>query len=353
MVTLSATRTRPTIQDDLYKKLSLMEKQHAALEAESTWADPARKVALESHAENLRSEITKLNADIANYRKASTDPVVSERAWREKLPEIDFRAPANAFKVILEKMPRDGGSALLLMQDGMASAASLCVERLVAELRRPLSLPLRPRFAGPSPSPRELMHKLSDYLNLPPNSNADALATSIVRALVDSLAPGCIVWLDLECDSAANAPEFLGWFLETFWRQLVQELAERANTARFARVFGVIRYNVPIGAGRLKADWLCSADTFHALRFVEIPLEPAWKTSDISDWLIQYTAVPRCAGIDIDAVAQSIYDMCREGVPEMVLRQLDRLVMRALTQAGCLMESGPTSYPIRFGNDER
>jgi hypothetical protein len=337
MVTVAATRTRPSIEDDLYEKLSLKESQHAALELESNWADPARKVVLELQAKNLRDEATKLIADIANYRRASTDPIVSERAWLEKLHEIDFKAPVNAFKVLLGKMPRDGGSALLLMQDGLASAASLCVERLIAELRRPLSLPIRPRFAGPSPSPRELMLKLSGYLNLTPNADADALAASIVRTLVDSLTPGCIVWLELECDSAANAPEFLGWFLETFWRQLVQEIAERADTARFARVFGVIRYNVPIGVGRLKADWLCSADTFHALRFVEIPLEPAWKASDISDWLFQYTEVQRCAGIDIDAEAQSIYDMCREGVPEMVLRQLDRLVMRALTPVGCLM----------------
>ena len=181
------------------------------------------------------------------------------------------------------------------------------------------------------------MQKLAGYLNVAPDRDADALAADVVRTLVDSLTPGQIVWLDLECDSAANAAEFLGWFLEKFWCPLLQALSGRAGAARFAQVFAVIVYNVPMDAGRLEVDWLCGPDTFHTRRFVRVPLEPAWRQSDISEWLFQYTDAPRYAGIDIDVEALSIYEMCRKGVPEMVLRQLERFLTRALASTGCLI----------------
>ena len=66
-------------------------------------------------------------------------------------------------------------------------------------------------------------------------------------------------------------------------------------------------------------------------------MEPAWTPSDISEWLIKYTDPPRYGGIDIDEEADSIYDMCRKGVPEMVLRQLERFLTRALASMGCLI----------------
>ena len=242
--------------------------------------DPSIRVKLELRIHELNQEIPELERKIQDAEKSSPDPIVNERAWKSKLPEIDFKDAIDTYKAVLAKMERDCGAALFLMQDGTASAASLCVARMVAELRRPLGLVLHPRFSGATPSPRELMQKLAGYLNVAPDRDADALAADVVRSLVDSLTPGRIVWLDLECDSATNAAEFLGWFLEKFWCPLVQALSGRAGAARFAQVFAVIVYNVPMDAGRLEADWLCGPDTFHARRFVRVPLEPAWRLSD-------------------------------------------------------------------------
>jgi len=336
MVTLNAAQARSGVEADLVKQIALKMLQHEAVSDAIPVADPATQVTLNMQAQKIRDEITTLKAQIEQFRRASTDPVVSERAWRVELPKIDFKAPVEVFKAVLGKMPRDCGAALFLMQDGIASAASLCVKRMIAELGRPLDLVLHPRFSGAIPSPRELMQALAGYLKVVPDRDADALAADVVRALVDSLIPGWIVWLDLECNSAANAAEFLGWFLEKLWCPLVQALPGRAGAARFAQVFAVIVYNVPMDTGRLEADWLCGPDTFHPQRFVRVPLEPTWRVSDISEWLIQYTDAPR-AGIDIDVEALSIYEMCREGVPEIVLGQLERFLVRALAATACLI----------------
>ena len=299
--------------------------------------DPAVRMSLETRAKQIRDQID----DVERRDPAAPEGVARPRRERAGLaggtPEIDFKAPVEVFKAVLGKMPRDCGAALFLMQDGLASAASLCVARMIAELGRPLGLVLHPRFSGAIPSPRELMQKLAGYLGVAPDRDADALAADVVRTLADSLIPGWIVWLDLECDSAANAAEFLGWFLEKFWCPLVQALSGRAGAARFAQVFAVIVYNVPMDTGRLEADWLCGPDTFHPQRFVRVPLEPTWRQSDISEWLFQYTDAPRYPGIDIDVEALSIYEMCREGVPEMVLRQLERFLTRALAATACLI----------------
>ena len=262
MATVASSPTCSGVINDLMRRIAQNEVVHEALTNEIlATPDPAVRTPYETRAKQIRDQIDAWNADIQRLRRASPDPVVSERAWREKLPEIDFKAPVEVFKAVLGKMPRDCGAALFLMQEGLATAASLCVERMVAELRRSPGLPLRPRFSGATPSPRELMQKLAGYLNLAPDRDADALAADVVRTLVDSLTPGRIVWLDLECDSAANAAEFLGWFLEKFWCPLVQTLSGRAGAARFAQVFAVIVYNVPMDADRLEADWLCGPDT--------------------------------------------------------------------------------------------
>ena len=302
-----------------------------------TTTDPSILVKLKQRVAELDQEIPELERKIEDAEKSSPDPIVNERAWKSKLPEIDFKDAVDTYKAVLAKMERDCGAALFLIQEGTASAASLCVERMISELKRPLGLALHPRFSGATPSPRELMQKLAGYLNVAPDRDADALAADVIRTLVDSLTPGRIVWLDLECDSAANAAEFLGWFLEKFWCPLVQALSGRAGAARFAQVFAVIVYNVPMDAGRLEADWLCGPDTFHARRFVRVPLEPAWRPNDISEWLFKYTDAPHYAGIDIDVEALSIYEKCLKGVPEMVLRQLKRFLTRALASTACLI----------------
>ena len=336
MATVDASPAHSGVMKDLMRRIAQYEILHEALTNEIlATPDPAVRIPCETRAKQIRDQIEAWNAEIQRLRRASPDPVVSEPAWREKLPEIDFKAPVEVFKAVLGKMPRDCGAALFLMQDGLASAASLCVARMIAELRRPLGSVLHPRFSGATPSPRELMQKLAGYLNIAPDRDVDALAADVVRTLVDSLTPGRIVWLDLECDSAANAAEFLGWFLEKFWCPLVQALADRAGAARFAQVFAVIVYNVPMDAGRLEANWLCRPDAFFPQRFVCVPLEPAWRQSDISEWLFQYTDAPRYVGIDIEVEALSIYDKCRKGVPEMVLRQLERFLTQAIASTAC------------------
>ena len=338
MATVDASPTRSGVIGDLMRRIAQNEAMHEALtDAILATPDPAVRLPYETRAEQIRDQIDTWNAEIQRLRMASPDPIVSERAWREKLPEIDLKAPVEVFKAVLGKMPRDCGAALFLMQDGLASAASLCVARMVAELKRPLGLVLHPRFSGAIPSPRELMQKLAGYLNVAPDRGADTLAADVVHTLVDSLTPGRVVWLDLECNSAANAAEFLGWFLEKFWCPLMQALSGRAGAARFAQVFAVIVYNVPMDVGRLEADWLCGSDTFHPQRFVRVPLEPTWRPSDISEWLFQYTDAPRYAGINIDLEALSIYEMCRKGVPEMVLRQLECFLTRAIASTACLI----------------
>jgi len=338
MATANASPTHSGIIADLMRRIAQNELLHQVLTDEiNATPDPAVRLAYENRARLVRDQIDSLNAEIQQRRRASPDPGVSERAWREKLPEIDFKAPIEVFKTVLGKMPHDCGAALFLMQDGIASAASLCVARMIAEVRRTVDLDLPLRFSGAIPSPRELMQKLAGYLNLAADLDAEALAAAIVSTIVDSLIPGRIVWLGLECDSAVNSAEFLGWFLEKLWCPLVQALPGRKKNARFAQVFAIVTYNVPMDTCRLRADWFCEPDRFEAQRFVRVPLERAWKPGDISDWMFQFTEAPRCAGIDIDAEAQSIYEMCREGVPEMVLRQIDRFMARTLAPAACGM----------------
>jgi len=333
-----ASPTHSAIISDLIRRVAQDEDVHRVLTDEIlATPDPVVRIALESRAKQIRDRIDSLNNEIERRRRRSPDPSVSERAWQEELPQIDFKAAVEVFKAVLGKMPRDGGAALFLMQDGVASAASLCVKRMIAEIRRPVGLTLPPRFSGAIPSPRELMQKLAGYLNLAPDLDDEALAAAVVRTIVDSLMPGRIVLLDLECRSAANAAEFLGWFLEKFWCPLVQALPGRGESARYAQVLAVITYNVPMDTRLLKADWLCPSDNFHSQRFVHVPLEPAWKPGDISDWLYQYTEAPRCAGIDnIDTVAESIYEMCRQGVPAMVLHEINLFLASTLATAACV-----------------
>ncbi len=225
---IRANMTHPGVDPYKIKMLTNYDVQLEALADELiATPDPAVQVALENKIRQIEAKKALLKQEIERLRRGSPDPIVSERAWREKLHEIDFKGPARAFNGVVQRMPKDCGAALFLMHDGFASAASLFVARMIAELRRPVGLTLKPRFSGTVPSPTELMGKLAGYFNIAQGADADALAADFLRTLVASLIPGQVVLLDMECGSVANATEFLGWFLERFWSPLVQALAAR------------------------------------------------------------------------------------------------------------------------------
>lgn len=327
----------------LRKDLTSLLAEYEALEDEvRKVTDPSIRVKHKIRIKELDLEIPELERKIEDAEKSSPDPIVNERAWKSKLPEIDFKDAVDTYKAVLAKMERDCGAALFLMQDGTASAASLCVERMISELKRSLGRRMTPGFPEDKPTPKGLMLKLAEYLGklpssgpwLPDTQNAGEMAAAVVKKLVGSLGRGSLVWLDVELENAAITTELLGWFLQSFWKPLVQQLPDRAKDALYAQVFGVFVCEVPLPTGSLKPEWVCRPDTYKPEQVVEIPLAPAWKPVEISGWLSLYTHAPRCPWLDIDAKAQNIYDKCRQGVPDMVLWQIQEFLTR-LRPATC------------------
>jgi Effector-associated domain 9 len=282
--------------------------------------DPDTRTKLERKAEQKKKDIKALNREIEALGVAPLSSQARERLWKAKLPEIDFKDAIARFNSVHDCLKDNGGAALFLIQDGVSLAAPLCIERMLERFKESGGDNLRELpvgFPAGRPSSEGVLSALAGHLGL----GHDADTQQVVTQLLGTTRYGGRVWIRVKVPGdLADAPEFLAWLRETFWRPLVEAHERRGDDDRYAIVVLVLVVNAKIARDRLYAEMTCPEGNFLADRFVELVLEERWKLEYIRKWLRLFSGL--CAtwpDPKVQQLASQLFLAGGNGLPQLVV----------------------------------
>jgi hypothetical protein len=172
----------------------------------------------------------------------------------------------------------------------------------------------------------ELLLRLGKYVDAESaHTDINRYAQTIVNSICNSLRNGSIVLIELTVWDLAIYPEFLTWFVNSFWTTLVRQLPGLSRTYLMLKFIAIVIVNTPLSADSLPDSLCCNPRKFHAEKILKLPLG-RWKKEEILTWLVQYSGL-HLADMEttrekIERMAENIYKVSNKGEPDRVYHAL-------------------------------
>lgn len=299
---------------------------------------------LNRQAEALEKQITEWEEKVKRCETGANDTTFQQRYrfWEEHISDIDY---TEAFKIAHQIVDRftnsDGGEALFLLQNTHMLEGRWCVRWLRQQFKSITAdfkpYPIKPTAAGRMDT-WTFLSRMGEYLKCtaPTTSSGTAPDETLIRAytqdlhetLYETLHMGSIVFIEV-CTGVTLAyqNDFLIWFLEEFWKPLIQSLPKIRRNAPLVSIVGVITSQVPVRTEDPVPIPCCTPEIVDACQFLELPLR-RWEKQEIQRWLVRFSGLtPHHIGhpniTDVIAqMANAIYLMGDNGQPNAVYSAL-------------------------------
>ncbi|HEY9660656.1 MAG TPA: hypothetical protein V6C65_19545 [Allocoleopsis sp.] len=286
------------LRDFYTKQLAEIDERLAAVESDlESNSDSEKRLTLTKRAEVLLKEREEIEAKLVELDSRSLDKNVRDRGLEKTFQKIDFVKARETANLIGDKLNRDGGSVLFLLQKSKKQMGQLCIEEVINVImsdlmiggqiigaHRRYSVDLGSAISQYNET--EFLIRLASYFNIEESSNLEKISQQIREVIRSSIDNGTTVFLEIKSlDDLLEREEFLSWFIEKFWKPLIDEISDVSRKFKSKFIVALIADShifpdCPPG-------YFCDSETFDCYRMLELPL-PNWTFEDVYYWMIRF-----------------------------------------------------------------
>ncbi|TVP63146.1 MAG: hypothetical protein EA342_18370 [Leptolyngbya sp. LCM1.Bin17] len=327
------------------KQLAQLEEKLAAVEADLEAAPTeSKRLPLEKEAEQLLTKIDQVEAKLAQCDASASEQGVRDRNFEKALQKIDFIQAKEIAALIRQQLTQDGGAVLFFLQRTRMQMGHFCVAEVlnvilgdqiidgqVVGAYRKYSIDLNSAISQLNET--EFLIRLGSYLNLDAQGDAKTLARQIRETIRNSIDSGTTIFLEIKSlDDLLEQQDFLAWFIDDFWKPLIDEVA--AVSQEFKSKFIVAL----IADSQILPDcsdpdypiaYFCAEAAFDCYKMMSLPL-PNWSVEDIQDWLMRFRPLfPKLqheTKDNLKRMAKRVHRMSGDGIPQNVCANLQELL---------------------------
>jgi hypothetical protein len=307
-----------TEREFFQRRLARKQNELAAIEEDiDTCKDRKTQLKLDKDAQLCLKEITALEQKLQSLDYASPEPIVKVSSMQQTLRQIDFREAkslASKLKGDLESECESKYAMLLLFQRFLNHKGDLCFYEMMriileSDLETQLGsrgsdgyrnnglktyeVDLSDLAAEGFSDDLNFLQKLLKYEGEPDSGTVHELSQRFVRSLCKSMRSGdrVLFWVK-EWHRGIEPEIFLKWFVEGFWKSLLQEINQTVLCD-----YGKIKV-VAVLSSKKKLDFslpenlVCQPDCFDTYRLIDVPL-PLWEPRDVEAWLMEVKGFKR------------------------------------------------------------
>lgn len=277
---------------------------------------------LNNQAEAVILKIEELEKKLSELDKDNSNPNVRYLNLEKSFQKINFSKAKEIAKSLNTKFGEDSGAIILFLQKSTQHKGNYCISEILdliisdrkvgddiaGDFRRyPVDLgsPISEFNQG------ELSKRLASHLS----DNSELLLRNSIKTLCSSLRGGSIVFIQIEnWDSIIEQKIFLDWFMEEFWKVLINEIDPIFREYSKIRFLVALIAKSPVFSKRSSyPDYFCKINTFDRRKIIELPL-PRWTVEDIKKWLINFRGLSNAKSLQL---AEQIYRES-EGKPDTI-----------------------------------
>lgn len=309
-----------------------LEEELAAVESDMAAAPRGLdRLRLEREAKKILDEIQKTEKELSKLDLNSSENNVKELSLNKYLQKIDFDDAKRTAQLIGNKLSQDGGPVLFFMQKSKRYMGRYCLDEVLkiilsdqviegridgAYKRYPVDLD----SAISQYNEREFLIRLASHLEIEETDDMLILLKRIVSKIKASIDLGTTTLIEIKgVDELLEKEEFLVWFLEVFWLQVINELNAVFEKCK-SKFIVVLVADSQVFDDALPQEYCCNGDAFDCGKMLELAL-PKWQVSDIQSWLIRFrNTLPTIQlknNVEIARIARKIH-RDSEGVPESI-----------------------------------
>jgi|GEM_PF-897865 len=335
-------------REQINRKYAELSVQQAAVEATSRQeTNPQNQLKLEQQSQVLLQRLEKLDEELKQLDKKSSNS--KQRCLvklDEVLPKINFTDAKTIFTKITAEFGEQGGCAVFLLQKSLAMQGELCLKEMRNLLKRtegfecyPVEFQFYPiGFDDNSGLPLNewgLLERLARHLEVKSSDNIIDFSARIRKVLFEPPRSNRTIFIEISGwdDIAFDRQQVvLSWFLETFWRSLVDE--HRRHSQDYSRVRLIV---VIVTYGEISSDCHCfcsfnqnvKSQNFvveeTVLKAIDLPLKD-WTVDEIRVWL---EATQGLSKHQSKSLARTIYQRTSNGHPRDVYHVLEKKFRQA------------------------
>lgn len=319
-------------RDFVTRRIAAKEEELAKVEAdleEVTAQDIELK--LSRKAERILMEIQKLYDQLSELEQNNSQSDTRHLNLEKAFQKIDFTQAREIAELLRKQYEKEGGAILLFLQKSKKQLGKYCIEEFIDVIMSNQIKTCQRRtinFDSTSYKPNKygFISAISGYLGIEISSDLEhdenQLLSEIYDKICSCLSLGDTVFFEIRSiNRLEDKEEFINWFVEIFWKSLINKNKISLIKKRNKLIFALIAES----QFSINSSNFCTEVSLNHDKMIEIPLRD-WTVEDISKWLIlHYKLFPRFANIkdcdDIDKEAKNIHEES-EGTPESVCSKL-------------------------------
>lgn len=328
--------------DRITKEIELLKKKLArCFEKRLLTDDPEKEIDLETLEEKLDAEIKQKEQLLNQIPDSRISKNRSAIALEESLWNVDFTLPKKLVRDATDNLTQKrGGSVLLLVERCFEMEGRLLLKsiRNILESNTNQFFEYPVEFIPTMPANKAAFLKtLGGHLGISfgdefSDESAQgilAFTEKIVESISRLLRSGTTVFISLTNWQSLGAEEqvhFLDWFMNTFWKTLVDAVS-KALVNYSPKVFFVIMADSNLSVACQKDEYFCNAQDFDNRKILNLPMT-LWCQSDISLWLDNYSS--RLDKLQRDRLVSYIFDGKNEELPIKIRVALERAYAQSI-----------------------
>jgi hypothetical protein len=316
----------------LENRLGTLIAQYTAVsqQANNTLSEGDR-ILFKAQADAYWREAEVAQAELERLEKGDGDANRYYRDWEANLRRINYHKAIGVVDQVLKGID-DGGAAVFLLKDCKAMEGRWCVRYIREQLEgRTAAGKLKSWPIGfeshQSPDAVALLGHLGRFVGLDsrPADRAQAVQ-AVIDKITDSLQMGTTILLEVTARNAAALPvPLLTWFLDDFWKHLVDRLPAIGARAPQVVLVAVLVADLGVVQKYPPPELCCKPKQSCGKRIIDLPLE-RWKEEEIHRWLIKYSRLeiirPGLKVEQLELIANTIYMGGEQGRPAAAYRSL-------------------------------
>ncbi len=317
------------------RQLAQLEDDVAAVEADlATESSGGGRLKLKRKLEQLHNEIEELEEKLDEKNAESESKNVRDRNLEKALQKIDFVKAKEIARTVKASLNQDGGAVLFFLQKSKKQMGTYCVEevldvimadeiidgKIVVEHRR---IPIDLGSAISQCNEVEFLTLLGSYFNIDASEDMLTLSQSLRKAIQRSINDGTTIFLEIKgVDDLIEQEKFLGWFVDEFWKPLIDVVTEASKKYKNKFIVALIADSHILPD--CSSNHFCQCGEFDAYKLLELPL-PNWTVDDVREWLIRFrvlsAAMKEKTDIQLKKIAEKVY-RDSDGTPQNVCANL-------------------------------
>ena len=329
-------------RDRLEKEIEQLKKKlNRCFEKLMLTDDPEKEIDLEALEEKLEAEIKQKERKLNQLSVSQSSNNRNALDLEESLWNIDFDVPKQLVRQASQSLTQNqGGSVLFLIERCVEMEGYLLLKsiRNILESNTQQFLEYPIEFVPTMPANKAAFLKilgghlglvLDEVISDDSGQKLVSFSAEIVSAISGLLRSGTTVFIPLSNWQSLGADDqvhFLDWFMNTFWKNLVNAVS-KAMVDYFSKVFFVIMVDNNLAEDCRKDEYFCDIQCLDSCKLLSLPMAP-WCHSDISLWLGNYSS--KLTKSERDQLVNYIFGSSSEEIPLKIRVALERAHAQSL-----------------------